>query len=95
MTPAQHLRQVGPPCAVAFFAVSYGGDKECTESIMAMQADTTDNTSRVRVKMTAFQWRQRAVPCNQFVSVESRCGVSCADDGMPMPVDTHQQCPSA
>mgnify|MGYP001811532566 CR=1 len=95
MTPAQHLRQVWPPCAVAFFAVSCGGDKEWTESIMATQADTTDNTSRLRVKMTAFQGRQSAVPCNQFVSVESRRGVSCADDGMAMPVDIHQQCPSS
>jgi hypothetical protein len=35
---------------------------------MAMQADTTDNKSRMRVTMTVFQGRQSDVPCNEYVS---------------------------
>jgi hypothetical protein len=34
---------------------------------MAMQADTMDNKSRMKVKMTVFQGRQSDVPCNNYV----------------------------
>ena len=37
---------------------------------MAMQADTTDNKLRMRVKVTVFQGRQSDAPCNKYVSVE-------------------------
>ena len=37
---------------------------------MAMQADTMDNTSSMRVKGTVFQARQSDVPCNKIVSIE-------------------------
>ena len=40
---------------------------------MAMQADTTDNNSRMRVNMAVFQGRQSYVPCNKYVSVELLC----------------------
>ena len=44
---------------------------------MAMQADTTDNKSRMRVKMTVFQGRQSDVICNKYV-----CGRKGAGGGM-------------
>ena len=41
-----------------------GVDKELE---LAMQADTTDSKSRMRVKMTVFQGRQSDAPCNKHV----------------------------
>lgn len=35
-----------------------------------MQADNTDNKSRMRSKVTLFQRRQSDVPCNKYVSDE-------------------------
>jgi hypothetical protein len=37
---------------------------------MAIQADTTDNKSRMSSKVTVFQGRQSDVPCNKYVGDE-------------------------